>query len=250
MFRMIAVLAVGGFFIGAPTLAQDEITSRPSIVVVGLGRAEQTPEIFRMSADLQGRGATQVDAFRELANVQKRVRDGLANLNGLTNVEVTTGQASVSAVPDPQCVGDRYDTEGLDCPATGYLAAVSVVAQGSPVDRAGDAVSLAAQLGARNSSMTSTKLVDESQVRAEANRAAFADARRQALALADAADQRIVRVLRVQDPTAESYRTDVSAGHLGDVVVVGARPQLEVPLEVAPPPVVHTSRLTVVFEIE
>ena len=226
--------------------AQDNIASRPSIVVSGQGQVERAPDAFRASASVEGRGRGQVDALRALAAQQIKIVEGLGKLDGLTQSRVTTNQPKVEPTYAPDC-GNSDDGDREDCPITGYVAHTSIQIDASPAARAGDAVSLAAELGARGTRLEAYLLSNDSDLRSEANRAAFLDAQRQAEALAQASGQRIVRVLRVQDPGAGggySY-----AENLDEIVVTGNRVQPAVRLDVAPPPIKTTARLTVVFEI-
>lgn len=233
---------------GAPALAQDEITSRPSIIVVGEGRAEQAPDTFRVVADLEGRGATQVDALRQLAGTQDRLSADLQRLEGLETARLSTGLPQVEPTHSADCTGQRYGGDEDNCPVTGYRAAMSVTLEGAPIARAGDAVSLAAERGARNARLESVFLAEDRGLQSQANQAAFADARRQADALAQASGQRVVRILRIQDPGTRTYAAPTM--QIDEVVVTGSRIRPSVSLTVAPPPVRVTTRLTVVFEIE
>lgn len=247
MMKMLYLAACAAALTATPALAQQEITSRPSIVVVGSGGAERAPDTFHVSAEVEGRGATQVEALRALAEARERVGEGLARLEGLERAQVTTDAVRVEPTHGPGCGRDDYG-EPVDCPIAGYRAAMSLTLEGAPVERAGDAVSLAAERGARNARMQSTSLRDSSVLQAEANAAAFADARRQADALAQASGQRIVRVLRVQDPGSRPF--GLSIADTQDIVVTGMRVQPTVSLSIAPPRVRIDARLTVVFEIE
>lgn len=231
-----------------PVLAQDRLSDRPSIIVVGEGEAEQAPDTFRVMADVEGRGATQVDALRHLAGTLDRLGADLQRLEGLQTARLSTGLPQVEPTHAADCNSQRYGGDQDNCPVTGYRAAMSVTLEGAPIARAGDAVSLAAERGARNARLESVYLASDRGLQAEANQAAFADARRQADALAQASGQRVVRILRIQDPGARNYES--SATQIDEVVVTGSRIRPSVSLNVAPPPVHVTSRLTVVFEIE
>ena len=231
--------------------AQEAALDRPSIVVTGSGEAESAPDTFTVTAGVEGRGPDQVAALQGLAARQHSVMDGLRRLEGLTRSELTTGEVKVEGTYDPACGGSGYDRDTTDCPVVGYVASMSVTLRASPVDRAGDAVSLAAELGARGTSISWTGLDDMSALRQQANEAAFADARRQADVLAAASGQRIVRVLRIQDPSARAITiARDEATQIDEVVVVGVRARPRISLEVAPPPVSAESRVTVFFEIE
>ena len=242
----LAVLVLA-FAVGAPACAAAQsVSDRPAIVVVGRGSAERAPDAFTVTGSLQGRGATQVAALEGLAAVQEGVLDRLPRLEGLTDAKVTTGAISVSPVYNPSCGSDRYESEE-GCPITGYRATVSVSMEAAPVERAGDAASLLAELGAQRTEIDSFDLRDPSALRDDANRAAFADARRQAELLAATSGQRIVRVLRVQDSDA---RTNPGVYAVDEVVVTGSRIRPQVLLNVAPEPVRRDASVTVIFEIE
>lgn len=225
-------------------LSQELSPDRPTIVVVGTGHAEQTPDIFTVTASLYGRGHDRVAALRQLSEAQARFNSGLPGLEGLSRGDLSTGAVEVEPVREP-CREDDYDQS--NCPVTGYLATMSVAFNGSPVDRAGDAVSLASELGADDVSFSGGSVSDRAGLRSEANSAAFADARRQAEALAAASGQRIVRTLRVHDAR---YRPDTPTTEVDEIVVVSSRRRPAVRLDVAPPPVRVESQLTVVFEVE
>lgn len=250
--KTFAFVAVGGLIaaLAAPVSAQEAALDRPAIVVIGVGEARQAPDTFTVTAGISGRGVRQVDALAALAKTQEAVMGGLATLDGLTQAQLTTGSISVTGTYDPQCGGTGYDRDTSDCPVVGYVASMSVMLKAGPVERAGDAVSLASQLGASEATLTSTTLDDMNGLREQANRAAFADARSQADVLAAASGQRIVRVLRVQDPSARAITIARDDTSVDEVVVVGARARPMVRLNVAPPPVEAEARVTVFFEIE
>lgn len=228
--------------------AQDVPADRPTIIVTGSGRAERAPDTFAVSANLEGRGADRVSALRRLSEVQLLVGDGLGRLEGLTGSELTTGEVSVRPIRSQACGEDQYDRDELDCPVTGYLASIAITLKGSPVERAGDAVSLASELGAENASFSGGSLSDQAGLADEANRAAFVDARYQAEALAQASGQRIVRTLRVQEGDYSPPRLQVR--EVDDIVVTGSRRRPAVGLSVSPEPVRIDARLTVIFEVE
>lgn len=234
-------------FAAGPALAQDNIASRPSIVVVGEGRAEQAPDTFRVVAELEGRGATQVDALRQLADTHDRLGADIRRLDGLEAARLNTGPPQVQPTHAADCNAQRYGGQN-NCPVTGYRATMAVTLTGAPVARAGDAVSLAAERGAENARLEAVFLAADEGLKAAANRAAFVDARRQAEALAQASGQRVIRILRIQDPGARTFTAETMESD--EVVVTGSRIRPAVSLDVAPPPVSVTARLTVVFEIE
>ena len=140
-------------------------------------------------------------------------------------------------------VGCSGKTVGADAPASS-----SSSGGGAPASAAGNAVSLAAELGAQNVSTTGVHLEDDQALRMEASRLAFLDAERQAETLAAASGRRVVRILRVQDSNARM--PEYEAGQVQDIVVTGSRVRPTVAIPVDQSPVRVEVRLNVAFEIE
>lgn len=250
-FALTALAVLAGATLALPAAAQDLGIDEPSIVVVGTGMAEAPPDRFRIRATATGQGADQVAALRALAEIQNRVSDGLERLDGLTASEVTNAAVSVSPSFGSGCERIAWDGGDGSCPVTGYVATTEIMFEGAPVERAGDAVSLASQLGARQASILDVRLADDSGLRAAASREAFADARRQADLLAQASGQRIVRVLRVQQMDDRTVMMEMAADAAMAPAAMTAGPITpEVSISVAPEPARVRANLVVVFEIE
>lgn len=230
----------------ASAAAAQESLGPPTIIVTGTGTARAQPDQFKVEARVEGRGSTQSEALRVLSVSQSRLMEGLPRLDGLTRGRVFTGEVSIDPVASDACT--ERSRRGEECPPEGYYARTAIVFEGAPAERAGDAVSLASELGAAQASLDGYRLADSAALKAEANRAAFDDAQAQAGRLSDASGRRIVGILRIQDPTAA--RPDGNSTNTDDVIVTGSRIQSAVRIHVAPQPVEATSRLTVVFEIE
>lgn len=231
--------------IALPATAQSG-AERPTIVVEGRGVAERAPDAFFIGGDLRGEGSDSVSALRALADAQTRVTEGLNDFEGLSAGKLRTQSVEVQPVYAGNCQQNRRDDDA--CPVTAWAATLRFQFKGAPASLAGNAVSLAAELGARRVSITGSEVEDETALRADANRLAFADARRQADTLAAASGQRIVRLLRVQDSNARFPEHD--SGQIDEVVVTGSRVRPSVAIPVDQPPVRIETRLTVVFEIE
>ena len=240
--------AIAALMLTTPALAQDSPADRPSITVVGEGRVETPPDRFRVTAEIEGRGTNQVAALRALATVQTRISD-VEKLEGLRTARLTTGAPKVTPTFDPQCGANDYRRDTDSCPIVGYVASTSLTLEAGPVARAGDALSLASERGARNARVESFYLADPAAQSLAAQRDAFADARRQADALAAASGQRIVRILRLQDPDAQRGG-GMADGYRDEIVVTGSRIQPAVRLDVAPPPVRTEARVLATFEIQ
>lgn len=231
-----------------PAFAQDRPPEAATIIVTGEGMSEAHPDMFVVDASAQGRGATQVEALRELADIQARLLDGWTSLEGLSRAEATTGNTSIEPRRDPECESNARRDDS--CPILGYVAHAAVSLRGAPAERAGDAISLASDLGANTARLDEYDLSSRQALRESANRAAFEDARRQATLLAEASGRRLGRIIRIQDPSAASYSGADDATQVGEVIVTGSRVRPAVSLEAAPDPVRVNARITVVFEID
>ncbi|HEX8662172.1 MAG TPA: SIMPL domain-containing protein [Brevundimonas sp.] len=229
-----------------PAAAQDSFANRPTIVVTGNGQASAQPDTFRVDAGVRGRGANQQEALRALAAAQGRLIEAWPKLEGLQRGRVTTGDIALDTLHDPDCEENARRDE--ECPILAYFATSALTLEGVPAERAGDAISLASELGATTARLDEYSLSNSDDLRAQANRAAFADAEAQAARLSEVSGRRLVRILRIQDPTAP--RSDYDAQEIDEVVVTGSRIRQAVSIAVAPEPVEATARVFVVFEIE
>lgn len=242
---LLAVVAVASLAATVAT-AQDLPNDRQTIVVVGEGVAERVPDIFSISISVEGRGSDQVTAMRNLAEVQSHISQELGKLRGLTHGEITTGELNVQPTYSGECLNRRHETTS-DCHPTGYVATNDMNLTAAPVDRAGDALSLASELGALTARFEGGELSDAAPLLVEAREAAYADAVRQAEALAAASGQRIVRTLRIISDDYSPPRLMESG--VETIVVTGSRIP-SVLINSAPPPIRETVRLSVIFETE
>lgn len=245
--KALVCIALASAAFALPAAGQESFADRPTIVVTGNGSASARPDTFKVDANVRGRGATQQEALRALAAAQGRLIESWPRLEGLTRGRVTTGDISLDTAHDPDCEQNARRDE--ECPILGYFATSGLSLEGMPAERAGDAISLAAELGATAARLEDYSLSNPGALRAEANSAAFADAQAQAERLSQVSGLRLVRILRIQDPTAP--RLDrAQAEEIGEVVVTGSRIRSPVSIAVAPEPVETTARVFAVFEIE
>jgi uncharacterized protein YggE len=248
MSRLTVLAACGVLTLSAlPAAAQDWPRQPATIDVIGHGQAQAAPDRFSMSASVHGRGATQVEALRNLTEAQTRVTTAVTRLRGLTWVEFSTGEPVVRPVYEADCESRGYGRQD-SCQVEGYVATLPLMLQGAPAERAGDAVSITAERGAREARLDGYRLGDESPLRREATRAAFADARRQADIIAEASGQRIVRVTTVAHP-----RLDEEAAYVPPPAMLSGAIDFEeptVPVSVSPRPIRIDAQLAVTFEVE
>ena len=232
--------------VAMPAQAQDADVA--TIVVQGRGRAEAPPDSFFIGGQLRGQGTDQTAALRALSEAQTRVSDGLQRLDGLTGARLLTESVGVEPVYAQGCRAEGRDRDTSGCTIQSYTASMRFQFKGAPASEAGNAVSLASEMGAQNVGTSGTHLQDDAALRAEARRLAFADAEEQARSLAEASGRRIVRILRIQN--ADARMGDYEAGSVDEVVVTGSRIRPSVAIPVDQPPVRVEVRLNVAFEIE
>lgn len=228
---------------GAPAEAQ--VGPAASIVVRGHGSVEAAPDTFEMTAEVHGRGADQAEAVRTLAITQAAVTDAVSALEGLTAAKVTTGLPAVTALYG----GDCHPGNRTGCTPTGYVATLEVKLEGRPAERGGDAVSLAAERGARNARLVRFSLQSDAPFQREATQRAFADARRQADDIARASGQRIGRMVLVEEAGQQDlfvyglYEFDANYGASSYV-------EPQTPISLTPGAIEIQTHLQVTFEIE
>lgn len=245
-FGTIVALAAASLLAGAAA-AQDSAPPVASIIVIGEGRVQAAPDTFSMNAEVEGRGADQAAAVLQMTALQAAVTDQVTRLEGVTASRFTTGLPSIQPEYAPTCSNRSYGQPN-PCPVIGYVAAMTLSLEGQPAERGGDAVSLAAETGAKSARLTGLSLSDEQLMRRQAAQAAFADARRQADDIAAAAGLRIIRVARVQDPEASGAASpayELDAGYRD----VEANYVAATPITLVPGPITIRSRLAVTFEI-
>ncbi|MFC5342569.1 SIMPL domain-containing protein [Brevundimonas staleyi] len=242
-FLRLTVLALA---LASPAVAQEARFDGPVIVVEGRGTAERNPDDFFISGELRAHGPNQVAALQAIAAAQTRLTEGLADMDGLTAGRLRNQSFAVNPVSRDNCSETRRDEDA--CAIGAYSARMAFTFKGRPVDQAGNAASLAAELGATAVGVSGVEVEDRAALRAEANRLAFADARRQAETLAEASGQRITGIVRVQDRNARLGDND--SGAVDDVVVTGSRIRPTVAIPLAQPPVQAQATLTVVFSVE
>lgn len=249
--RLITAAACGLAMLAGAAQAQDYPQyprERSTIIVTGRGEAESPPDSFALTAQVEARGSDQAEAVSNMVRVQTAVTEGVSRLQGLSRAKVTTGLPSIQPIMAEGCA-NRGPANG--CDVIGYVASISVAMEGMPAERGGDAVSAAGELGARNVRLTELILSDERALRQQAARDAFADASRQAEDIAQAAGQRVARVVTVQEP----YSTDSPFYGANAIEPEGFVYGLydfraRTPIGLSPEAVKVQSSLTVTFEME
>lgn len=234
-------------------VGQDQ-SDRPLVAVVGRGEAEREAEYGVIRVDLSGEGNVQIEALGELESARAQMIDSLTRLEGADVAIRRTDDVRIERVFGPECEAEDYNPQRSEgaCEPRGYVASLDLLIEVRPAAMAGQALSLAAEMGATRVSADSFGIDDLTGLRNQAARAAFENARDQAELLAGAGGQRIGPIVRIQDSAARggpSLSGLIDEDEVADVVVTGSRVRPAVTLAVSPEPVTVQVNLTVVFEL-
>lgn len=252
-------LIAGLLAFAALSPARAQIPEKFQIVITGAGSVERPAEWATVSLVVVGEGKTSVEALKGLSALQTKLESQLGVLVGVKTIDITTGQLKVQEVMGADCDrGESYEprptlSEGA-CAVKGYIATMAMRVKLAPASHAGDAASLAAELGGRSVSLAAFGLNNPSSLRDAAIDAAIQDARAQAAAIAKASGVKLGPIALVSDRSSRPYDDDA----LESVAFEDARPaaMLAKPpaaptasVKVTVPPVEETARLSVVFSI-
>jgi uncharacterized protein YggE len=211
--------------------AQAPDDRQPVIVVVGHGEVSKAPDIARFSYNVRGEGKTSVDALAALTAARGQIEAGLTRLVGASETSIDASELSVSEARGANCKGaDDDNTSRLstgNCAVAGYIATLKCTVTMAPVDKIGNAISLAAQLGAINPTIGESDVLDAAALQGAANKSAVEDAQRQAELVAAAAHMHLGPLIRVVDSEANN-RDAVAANDRP------APPAVELQLRVSP----------------
>lgn len=172
------VLAVAGLAgVGQPESARGQEPDRParSITASGLGSVTTVPDRAHFSFGVQAQSRTASQAL-EAADTQLRRVVAALREAGVAQADIQTEQISLSP---------RTSEDGVQI--VGYMAVSSVSVRVRNLDRAGPVVDAAVGAGANQVYGPSLTRSDQAAVYRSALKAAYADARAKAQALAEAA---------------------------------------------------------------
>lgn len=243
---------------GTTGVAAQEPASPPHVIqVTGVGKISTLPDMALLNFWASGEGKTPDEASSALAARQKAIVEGL---NGLLrgNSQITSSNLVVIAVRGPDCQGqNNYNPQPrLDvgaCAIVGYLATVQGTIRTSLVDKAGTAVGLASQLGARDARLQMFQLTDAQWAYSAAMSMAIADAKRQASIMAKAAGEKLGPVTMIRD---QNYRPTEDPAFVAMRAAAppgtAAPPAVRVPvrIDVNPQPIETTAQVYVTFALQ
>ncbi|MBI1360528.1 MAG: DUF541 domain-containing protein [Alphaproteobacteria bacterium] len=177
---------------GCATIAAGQST----VSVTGAGTVSVVPDTFSVGAVVGAQGKDLAEVLAETSRKVAAVRQKLPQLEGLSAVSISSDSVNVTSLRDLDCMNKaaaRYDVDdpNVPCPITGRSSTVELTIHGAPVDRAGDVVSMLAELGATSARFERYEISNESEARNRAIAAAVADARSKASSLVSAMGARL-----------------------------------------------------------
>ncbi len=191
---MRAILFFSSLLIFCITAAPPSLWAQPpTLSVRGQASLEVSPDQLQISIGVTTEGKTAEDALSRNSAAMQAVQRALLEA-GVEPEELSTAHFSVSPIWNH----DR--SPGAKHPRTlsGYRATNSLRLRSSKLERIGELISVATAAGANDIGRLSFQLADEAGHRAEVIAMATRAARRDARALAEASDSRLVRLLSIE----------------------------------------------------
>lgn len=252
-------LLLAGLLVLAPSslFAQVLDPAKPTITVIGDGRAEAPADFAWLSFNLRGEGATSPEAVTALATARRKLDASFKALPGKPTLEARDGTLNIREVRPKACQAN-YGAPNLstgECAVIGSVATANVQVKVTPAKQVGDVASLAAQLGAADVNVSTGGLADNQVLEDKAMRAAIADAQRQAKLIADASGRTLGSIQRIQDSQANVVNSapppppPPPPQYEAQDVGAFAAARLAAPLAVTPPLIIRTARVTVTYNI-
>jgi len=243
----------------SPLVAQTLDPTKPTITVIGDGRAEAPAEFAWLSFNLRGEGPTSSEAVTALTTARRKLDASFKALPGKPALQTRDGTLSIREVR-PKACATNYGAPNLstgECAVIGSIATTNVQVKVTPAKQVGDVASLAAQLGAADVNVSNGGLVDTQPLEDKAMRLAVADAKRQAQLIADASGRMLGSILRIQDSRA-SVNSPLPIPPpppppppvyeaREDIVVSAAK--LAAPLPMTPPTITRAARVSVTYSL-
>lgn len=233
----LAVLALAALALGGCTtkvVTSDGATPLNTVTAAGAGTASAAPDEAEMTFGVTNRADKADDALKLSTDKAKAIIDAVKKA-GVDDKDVQT--AAISVYPEY-----ANQTEGKTPQITGYTATISVRAKIRNVDKVGDVIGAAVDVGANEIGGPTFMIGDDSDARDAAIEQAIEDAKRRAETMAKAAGKSLGAIIAVSETgtTAIPYYSERSA--VADTMAAG------VPIE--PGQLDVTANVTVVFELK
>jgi uncharacterized protein YggE len=258
-----------GLSLAALSVASSQPVSQPNAVSVisvsAKGTVTTPPDWAAVSGTVRAQAKDQQTALRLMSVKQDAISQGLARLAGAKTVSIKTVALTFTPMLPAGCHGDddagyppnTVRTRGNDvsCEPIGVEGMVKLTAIIHPAERMGAAASLAVQLGMEDVQMSGSGVDDDEALEANADRAAFDQAMRQAKMLAAAANAHLGRIIRLNRSGAQQLEPDDGYKEFSDEAVkvdlLRPPPPIapDVVLNLTPPKVTKTNYVLVDFEL-
>ncbi|MEZ5982499.1 MAG: SIMPL domain-containing protein [Parvularculaceae bacterium] len=217
--------------------------TQPEIEVDGHATIFAEPDTFTISARIRIQKDKREAALAATAEAVAAVKAAVPELEGLASFKMNSPEASVYPVRDAACMREAYDTSA--CPIVGQGASVTLEISGSPASLAGNALSFISEFGVESVELEGYEVSNMDARRGDAVKAAVADARAKAEAIAAAAGGTVKGLTRLKSSDYGGYGSEEY-----DQIVVTASRAPAVPLELDPKPVPVSVNVTAAFALE
>lgn len=230
---------------------------QPVIMVVGEGTASVPAEYAEFTYGIRGEGKTTTEALKALSDTRTKVETGLNALDGAQGVELKSSELHIVEARGPGCGAGsqpynimRPQLSAGDCAVVGYIVSLESSAKIVPADKAGNAMSLAAEDGATNVSLGQYGVRSRKALEDAAAKAAVEDAKQQAEAIAAAAGEKLGPLVSIQDSKTRAFGMGLEQIFVTAQRLAPPRKMPSVPLALGPPPITQTADLAMTYAIE
>lgn len=191
LLGIVALVLVGAGIAVAISEGGDEgdVTERRSITASGTAERRATPDLAEISLGVTARAGTSEEAT---AAASRALRDVIAAVRRAGVSELETDPVRVGQEPIPRPEGGQEPAERP------FVGRQSITVRLRETERAGEVIDAAVQAGATEVDGPRFELGDPSEARRRALDGAVADARKNAEAMAAAADVQLGRALRIE----------------------------------------------------
>jgi len=232
-----------GLLAAAFLLSQSSgLANEPATITVnGEGRAEEPATSFSFVVDIVGTDTDRVAALADVSERLQTIRENLLSMEGLDRLVLEFTELEVEPMYS-NCGGSRNS-----CPISGWRVTAPLGVNGRPAIEGPNAVSLAAESGATETSYLQYDVEDILALSQTARLHAVEDARSQANAIADALGMEIGGVQRVSYGASHSSQVRHPDFENDRIIVTGSRIAASVRFEADQPMRFEDEDVTITF---
>lgn len=243
-YQFVAALSAGAA-LGAAAAGQEPQPSE--IIVTGSGEVLLAPNRFAALYEIDTEAPTRAEAIEQNESVAVAAREALSRLDGLAALSLETTSADLNPVRDPDCVAAQRATQD-GCAIIAWRFERTLRILGGPPAAAGPVVAMGADLEVTQARLLGYELSDRDAGNRAADAAALADARANAVSLADGMGVGLGPVSRIQ--SGGGFRSRSTFDAPTQLRVSGSRSAPSVELTLDPEPIRIRSQVIVAFSIE